>query len=124
VRFVADECFPKAAVDALRERGHDVLWVRTASPGIPDTAVLSLAGAERRVVLTFDKDFGELAFSSGLDVSTGVVLFRLPLRSPGFVAQRAVAVIDAREDWRGHFSVVQEHRLRMVPLPSARGDAR
>jgi predicted nuclease of predicted toxin-antitoxin system len=117
MRLLANENFPKEAVEALRKRGHDVKWVRTACPGISDRQVLSLAQAEERLLLTFDKDFGELAFRAGFPATTGVVLFRIPPRFPAFVAQIAVAALDERSDWQGHFSVIEQDRIRMTPLP-------
>jgi len=62
VRVLADENVPKKAVEALRERGHDVLWVAEVAPGSKDEEVLALAIREGRILLTFDKDFGERAF--------------------------------------------------------------
>jgi predicted nuclease of predicted toxin-antitoxin system len=46
----------------LRDAGHDVTWMRTLVPGLPDAGVLATATTERRVVVTFDKDFGSLVF--------------------------------------------------------------
>jgi predicted nuclease of predicted toxin-antitoxin system len=65
MRILADENFPGDAVTALREQGHDVLWIRTDAPGISDHEVLTHAQAEARILITFDKDFGELAFRFG-----------------------------------------------------------
>jgi hypothetical protein len=76
--------------------------------------------AEARTLITFDKDFGELAFRLGLPAISGVVLFRIPSSSPSYVAQRAVAVLESHANWAGHFSVVEEDRVRMTPLPSPR----
>jgi predicted nuclease of predicted toxin-antitoxin system len=117
VKLLANENFPRDAVEALREDGHDVTWVRTEFPGASDRAVLERAEADNRVVVTFDKDFGELSFRSGLRISCGVILFRITPRSSGFVANFAVKVFRARNDWAGHFSVIEEHRIRMIPLP-------
>jgi predicted nuclease of predicted toxin-antitoxin system len=117
LRFLADENFPGTAVAALRLRGHDVVWVREARPGCQDQDVLAWAQAETRLLLTFDKDFGELAFRFGLPASVGVVLFRLPPSSPRHVAEIAVAALDSRDDWTSHFSVIEEHRIRMTRLP-------
>ncbi len=50
----------------LRHDGHDVAWVRTDAPGSTDQQVLARAVAEDRILLTFDKDFGDLAFRAGL----------------------------------------------------------
>jgi len=117
MRLLANENFPKEAVEALRRQGHDVKWVRTDRPGISDRQVLPLAQSENRLLLTFDKDFGELAFRAGLPATTGVILFRIPPKFPAFVAQVAVAALDERTDWEGHFSVIEQDRIRMTPLP-------
>jgi len=117
MRYMANENFPAAAVEALRNLGHDVFWVRTDAPGSTDTVVLSRAQSEARVVITFDKGFGELAFRWGLPAEAGVVLFRIPPRSAAYVAEVAVRVLESRSDWAGHFTVVEEARLRMTPLP-------
>jgi predicted nuclease of predicted toxin-antitoxin system len=61
MRILANETFPGEAVDALRDRGHDVAWVRTDTPGSTDIEVLARAQAEGRLLVTLDKDFGELA---------------------------------------------------------------
>jgi predicted nuclease of predicted toxin-antitoxin system len=117
MRIPANENFPGDAVAALREQGHDVAWVRADAPGISDRDVLARAQAEDRIVITFDKDFGELAFRHGLPASSGIILFRIPPRSPQFVARFAVRALEAQADWKGHFSVVEESRIRMTPLP-------
>lgn len=116
MRLLANENFPGVAIAALRLRGHDVVWIREDSPGINDRAVLSRATAEERILITFDKDFGELVFRLGLNAPSGVILFRIPPDSLRFVAQTAVTVLESRTDWTGHFSVIDENRVRMTPL--------
>lgn len=108
MRILANENFPRDAVEALRARGHDVSWVRTDSPGSTDLQVVDRAASEGRLLITFDKDFGELAFRSGLFSPAGIVLFRVATPSPGQVAELAVAALEARTDWAGQFSVIEE----------------
>lgn len=91
MRFLANENFPAEAVAAQREDGHDVVWVRTDAPGSSDEVVLAKAQTENRILITFDKDFGDLAFRSKLPALSGVVLFRLTLQSATYVAKTAVA---------------------------------
>lgn len=117
MRLLADENFVGAAVAALRARGHDVTWVRETSPGIGDDEVIRRAVAESRILITFDKDFGELVFRGGVPASCGVILFRIPVSSPTVVARTAVTVLEGRADWAGRFSVIEETKIRMVPLP-------
>ena len=118
MRFLANENFPGDAVAALRAAGHDLAWVRTDAPGSPDPDVLARAVRENRVLLTFDKDFGELAWRAGLPATAGIVLFRLPMPSPADVGPAIAGIIASREDWAGQFSVVEPGRIRMRSLPS------
>jgi predicted nuclease of predicted toxin-antitoxin system len=116
-KFLANENMPGAAVEAARQASVDITWVREISPGISDDAVLALSQAEGRVLLTFDKDFGEMAFDRGKTATPGVILLRPPLRSPDHVAQFSVALLTQAIEWTGNFSVAQEGRLRVAPLP-------
>jgi predicted nuclease of predicted toxin-antitoxin system len=118
MRFLANENFPGDAVAALRAAGHDVVWVRASAPGTKDQDVLAWTVREMRVLLTFDKDFGELAWSTGLPATSGIVLFRMPMPSASTVGASLAARIDERDDWVGHFAVIEPGRVRMRPLPS------
>lgn len=117
MRFLANENFPGDAVASLRAAGHDVVWVRSEAPGSTDGAVLARAIAERRILLTFDKDFGELAWRGGLPEDCGVVLFRLEMPSAADVGRRLASMLGERSDWAGHFSVIEAARVRMRVLP-------
>ncbi len=117
MRLLANENFPLDAVEALRENGHDVAWIREDARGSKDEDVLARAQQEERIVLTFDKDFGELAFRSKLKATSGVILFRITAPSSKYIALVAVQALASRTDWAGHFSVVEDHRIRMTPLP-------
>jgi hypothetical protein len=118
VRFLANENFPGGAVSVLRSAGHDVVWVRTDAPGSADRAVLDRAILENRTLLTFDKDFGELAWRAKLPASCGVVLLRLPMPPPLIAGAAVAQMILERDDWAGHFAVIQPGRIRMRKLPS------
>jgi predicted nuclease of predicted toxin-antitoxin system len=116
MRFLANENFPGTAVTALDVGGHDVVWVRLAAPGATDLEVLAWAVREQRILLTFDKDFGELARVSRLLPTSGVILFRLPMPQPSEVGARLTSLIASRNDWAGYFSVIEPGRVRMRPL--------
>ena len=88
MRFLADENFPSSAVAAVREAGHDVVWVGVTGRGASDADVLAWAVREGRIILTFDKDFGELAKNSRLSGPSGIVLFRVPLSGPRDIGPR------------------------------------
>lgn len=75
MKFLIDRCAGRRTADWLRLRGHDVVEARERGADPGDRTILAWAHAEGRVLVTMDKDFGELIFSSGDDHS-GVV--RLP----------------------------------------------
>src|SRR3989304_4668283 len=112
MRLLANENFPGDAVTSLRLHGNDVAWVREDLPGSSDVQVLEHAQDEGRILITFDKDFGELAFRYGLPASCGIILFRISIPSSEHVARLAVAALQQRGDWAGHFSVIEDIRIR------------
>jgi predicted nuclease of predicted toxin-antitoxin system len=73
MRLLANENIPRNAVESLRARGHDVVWVRLSAPGSSDPDVLAVAAQQKRILLTFDKDFGEIARRSSLPNDCGVI---------------------------------------------------
>lgn len=117
MRLLANENFPGETIEALRSQGHDVKWIRTEAPGSKDHAVLAMANTENRVLVTFDKDFGELAFRWGLKPTTGIILFRIPPISSSYITRKVIEALNTRSEWVGFFSVVEEARIRAIPLP-------
>ena len=79
--------FSLDAVEALRTDGHDVAWIREDARGTSDDKILFRAQEENRIVLTFDKDFGELVFRSRFPAQSEVILFRITPISPQYIAQ-------------------------------------
>ena len=118
MRWLANENFPGDAVHLLRAHGHDVAWIRIDSPGMPDPKVLARAVDEHRVLLTFDKDFGQLVFQAGQSASCGIVLFRINTPSSSAAAQKVLNALQQRSDWIGHFSTVDDHGIRRHSLPA------
>jgi predicted nuclease of predicted toxin-antitoxin system len=117
MHLLANENVPRLTVEALRAAGHDVVWARTDMPGSGDKEVLSRAQADGRILLTHDKDFGDLAYHAGLPARCGIILIRLSKLAPDAIMNRTVKAIASRSDWPGHLSVVDQRRIRMRPLP-------
>lgn len=117
MHFLADENVPLPVVKGLREDGHDVRWIGADDPGIDDRTVIQQARDEKRVLLTFDKDFGTLTFQKRESPPVGILLFRLPPLSKDELVRFVVDTIRERDDWEGHFAVIEQRRVRMRPLP-------
>jgi predicted nuclease of predicted toxin-antitoxin system len=116
MRILANENIPGPVVRALRDRGHDVVWVKEDMAGATDHDVLARAGRDKRLVVTFDKDFGELAVRADLPASSGVVLLRLKGNDPEVDNARAIRALTSRDDWSGNFAVVTDDRVRLRTL--------
>ena len=119
MRILADENIPRTMVEALRSVGHDVTAVASEAPGSTDNDVVALAIREGRLLVTGDKDFGEMVFRSGARISAGVVLTRVH-GTPDertFVLLAALASRPA-DEWAGHFAVIEDGRIRLTPLPA------
>ncbi|MHC5674837.1 DUF5615 family PIN-like protein [Nostoc sp.] len=78
MRFLANENFPLPSVRLLRQAGYDVASVTEDSPGIEDTEVLTRAANDQWVILTFDRDYGELIYRLKLPSPMGVIYLRFP----------------------------------------------
>jgi len=120
MRFLADMGVALRIVERLRAQGHDIIHLREEGlHRIPNGAIFDKAAAERRILLTFDLDFGEiLALSGGRSVS--VVLFRLHnTRTPHVLARLEKVLKDSgRALEQGAVVVIEEsrHRVRRLPL--------
>lgn len=116
MRFLADESLERASVDAVRALGHDVTWVAEDTPSLPDEDVLARAVATNRILITADKDFGDLVFMRRLPATPGVILLRI---GAGPDARAAILgdALQTRDDWAEHFSVIENERIRVGALP-------
>ncbi len=113
MRFVADESCDFAVVRALRAAGHDVLAVAEIAPRLSDPRVLELARDETRVLITEDKDFGELVYASKLRTS-GVVLLRFPADARSAMAEATNGAVDSLGDkLLRRFTVIEPGRIRV-----------
>jgi predicted nuclease of predicted toxin-antitoxin system len=118
VKFLVDECCDAPLVASLRQAGHDVVFVKESAPGASDEIVLQRAAAEERILLTEDKDFGELVVRLGLPAH-GIVLLRL---NPADTSLKLARLRDVLQQDTSrlphHFVVVDEDKARFRPLPT------
>ena len=97
MRFLADECLHVEIVTVLRRAGHEVTTIAPGDVGATDEAVLERASREGAILLTADKDFGEIAYARAAAPS-GIVLFRRSVADPAGAAARLLALIQERGD--------------------------
>ncbi len=117
MRFLADESCDFMMVRALREMGHDVVAVSEASPRLEDYEVIELALKENRILLTEDKDFGQLVFAHG-HKSLGVIFLRFPFSARDHVSKELCELVRRKgESLTGSFVTVQPGRIRITHMP-------
>lgn len=115
-KFLADECVAGSTVGALRVAGFDITWVAEMLAGANDREVLARAYDCGRLLLTEDKDFGELTIRFGYPCH-GIVLIALAGLPSDERATRTLAALEALGDQAvGHFVVVEARRIRRRPL--------
>ena len=92
MKLVADESIEGPTVSLLRAAGYSVLYIAETSPGIEDSEVLLIARREQALLLTADKDFGELAFRHR-EPHFGVLMIRLSANPPDTNATNTLAAL-------------------------------
>jgi predicted nuclease of predicted toxin-antitoxin system len=116
VRLLFDECVEAGLAEVLRGAGHDVVFVQDIESGADDGRVMALATLQDRLLVTVDKDFGELALRQLLPVP-GVLLVRIALEQRHQIGQRVAKVLAELGDRLiGHHTVIQETKVRIRPL--------
>ncbi|MDQ3521278.1 MAG: DUF5615 family PIN-like protein [Gemmatimonadota bacterium] len=117
IRLLADENFPLPSVRLLRKAGYDVGAIAEEAPGAPDPEVLFRANAQGRVLLTFDRDFGELIFVHQLPAPAGVLYLRFVAGSPEEPAAFVLKLLTEQDiQLNGRFTVADRRRIRQKPL--------
>jgi predicted nuclease of predicted toxin-antitoxin system len=116
MNFLADENVEKPVVDALRRDGHNVLYLCEITTRTIDDQLLQQANSESRILLTNDKDFGELIFLQGKSAE-GILLMRFVSDRSSVKVRFVESLMRTQADrLRGHFTVVSEGTLRRRPL--------
>lgn len=120
MRFLADMGVSLRVCEWLRGAGHDVVHLRDEGlQRLPNGEIFAKAARERRVLMTFDLDFGEILALSGT-AAVSVVVFRLRNTRTPHVIERLEALLSesAAALERGAIVVVEEtrHRVRYLPL--------
>lgn len=115
MKLLADEGVESQIVDALRSGGHDVEYVADLAPGIKDEEVLRRANEDERLLMTVDKDFGELVFRLRR-AALGVILIRLAGLAPDEKAEIVSRSLEQHSaQIQGAFTVISLGLVRIRP---------
>jgi predicted nuclease of predicted toxin-antitoxin system len=118
MQFLANENFPLISVQLLRQSGCSVASITEDSPGIEDPEVLARAVDEQRIILTFDRDYGELIYRFRLPPPKGVIYLRFRPHSPEEPAAILLSLFQANKlQIEGWFTIVERDKIRQRLLP-------
>ena len=118
MRFLLDAHISRLIAEFIQGMGHDCVHAEAISRGLLDEEIMRIANDEHRILLTSDKDFGELVFRSGIR-TPGIVLLRIrtSLESDRLaILEKHWQVIE--QNIQGFFVVVSNHQVRRSPLIS------
>ncbi len=113
IKLIFDVGVSKKAEHFFREKGFDLISVRELNPSMADIDILKIAEKENRLIITMDKDFGELVFNLKRK-HCGVLLLRM--EDAGW--KQKIDVLSEifqtySEELKGKFSVYQNNKLRI-----------
>jgi predicted nuclease of predicted toxin-antitoxin system len=113
MKFLADESVDFPIVKLMRNLGYDIEAIMEFSAGIPDTEVLKIANEKEAVLITMDKDFGELVYRNKHN-AFGIVLLRIN----HLESDKQLSIINQLldkyvDELLGRFTVVQENNIRI-----------
>ena len=113
MKFLADEGVDKPIVDLLRYSGFDIHYILETNQGAEDDEVLKIANEEGRILLTQDKDFGELVYRLR-KVHLGIILIRLGTDTAIEKAKLVNSVLlEHGEKFLNAFTVIQVNAIRI-----------
>ena len=112
-QFIADENIPEDSVDLLKKKGLDIVSVTDFTPGLSDEEVLNLAYKNGRIVITFDKDFGQLVFKQKRKTK-GLMLLRFTPESPQQIAKRIQQVLTTKVKMENSVTIVKKDTIKVT----------
>ena len=117
MKFLADENFLFDSISLLTTNGYAVRKAAINFQGKPDNIILQEASIADEIILTFDKDFGELIFKALIRNCPGVVLFRLENYLPATPGEMLLLLLKDRQiDLKNNLTVIDENKIRQRPI--------
>jgi len=116
IKFLANVNVEKPLIDFLNEKGFDIKWVTNIDKRMPDDRVCEIANSEQRIIITNDKDFGEIVFYQKKIVH-GIILLRVNGQNS---SEKIILLEKLLENYSdkiaNHFVVLTKTKFRFIPL--------
>jgi predicted nuclease of predicted toxin-antitoxin system len=116
MKLLVDECCDALLVNALRKESHDILYIMENYRGADDKTLFQIASTENRIIVTEDKDFGELTYRLKL-TSEGIILLRFDISERENKIPRLIELIKNQNlNLLGSFTILENNKIRIRPL--------
>ena len=116
MKFLAEVNVEKSIVEEITTLGYDIKCVTSINPLMTDEDVLSTANSEDRILITNDKDFGEIVFRQQL-IASGIILIRVvDQNTQDKVKLVKKLLIFYKDKIKNHFVVISNNKFRSIPL--------
>lgn len=110
--FLANENFPFPSISILRKEGFIVKSIGEEHFGITDKEVIQMAQKENSIILTFDRDYGELILKHAMQNPPSVAYFRLKGDTPVSAGLLILALLNEKVEFENHFTVIEQGNIR------------
>jgi predicted nuclease of predicted toxin-antitoxin system len=116
LRLLADENVHAEVVRRLRSTGYEVEWIAETAPGSSDASILAREDIGELVLITYDRDFGDLIFNHGLPHPMAIIFSRVGRVEPRFLSEKIVALL-TNDFAVQHIHVLKKNGTRSTPFP-------
>ncbi|NPE08919.1 MAG: DUF5615 family PIN-like protein [Asgard group archaeon] len=117
IKYLADENIPLVVIKELSEKGFPIESIASSKRGMNDKDIMKFAFVNELVIISFDKDFGQLIFKEKVK-SKGIILLRFPPTSPDKIKSIIKRILEDKEfNPFEKFVVIHEKHMRIVELP-------
>lgn len=117
LKFLCNEDIPRATVELLISKGCDTAYVADGHAGITDKEVIQNSLNEGRIIITLDRDYGELIFKHGLKPKNGVIYLRLHEFDPEMPAKIILGILkESKLSFSEKFTVIDQNGIRQRNL--------
>ncbi len=119
--FLADENIPLYVVKQLRKEGYKVISVTEEFAGSSDEKILELSSRNKWVIITFDKDFGELIYKQKSNKPYGIILMRVTPKSPEYILQLLKwLLLQTNISFEVNFVVLNKDKVRVIKIDDSK----
>ncbi len=116
MKFIADENIPLKVVERLRKEKINIDSITKIQPGLKDEEIAKISETEKAIIITFDKDFGEIIFRKSIK-PFGVILLRIPPKSIDFIFEFLKwLLIESEIEFERKLVVVREDKIRELRI--------